>query len=231
MVVSSLWITSKIALHFLHCSSFHPPLNSFYSKFDYYTLLINFFGIQRVLTRKLRQLDELGFDPYNAHLFGFSFGAHLVFEGAYQYGPRKIMRADGCDPAAISDASSVTHAIDAAQNVQCIHTSADIGTTSRYCQKDVSMGNCGLSQPAALLPTASHFMCPVLYNSAFQNKFKVVTKAAVYAATYYTCASTKAVDISSLEMMPMYMGYNMDMTAPDGEYFSLTRVAVPFNVL
>lgn len=125
-----------------------------------------------------------------------------------------------------------THAKDSAKNVQCIHTSGDIGTTSRYCQKDVSVGNCGLSQPAALIPpflTVSHFMCPVLYNNAFTNDFKMVMKAQVYAATYFSCVSTNAVDISNLD--PLFMGYRMDMSAPNGEYFSLSSIIAPFNVL
>ena len=37
----------------------------------------------------------------------------------------------------------------AGKNVQCIHTSIDLGTTSRKCHQDWLMGNCGISQPAA----------------------------------------------------------------------------------
>jgi len=66
----------------------------------------------------------------------------------------------------------------AAQNVQCIHTSANKGTRhTSNCNQDWKMGNCGESQPAAgEPPLGSHGLCPYFYVSAFENNFFAIPR-------------------------------------------------------
>ena len=154
---------------------------SVYSVNDYWTLFTRFTPIQAVLTKKLQQLNDLKFDPKKGHLFGFSFGSQLTFEGAYQFAVntgKKIARADCCEPAGpyfpLSFAS-VIHAINCTDQVHCIHTSCGYGTCDRYCQKDVNMGECGNYQVGQTSPPLlSHGMCPHIYNNAFNFNFKIV---------------------------------------------------------
>lgn len=61
---------------------------------------------------------------------------------------------------------------ESAKNVQCIHTSADAGTKQRNCHQDWNMGICGYHQIGAKKPPlGSHGLCPIFYNSAFDNNF------------------------------------------------------------
>lgn len=175
---------------------------------------------------------DLGFNPVNAHLFGFSFKAHVVFEGAYQYGDKKVARVDGCDPACPlfpACAPSVRHAKDSGKDVQCIHTSSDYGTTLRYCQKDIDMGRCGLSQDAASSPPlGSHGLCPIFYNNSFVYDFSLVPKATIEATCNVTCRNrTITPDVTALK--PTQMGFRLDMSIPNGEYYSLTGKLAPHN--
>lgn len=71
----------------------------FYSKLDYGLLMTHFNGLQALVTSFLVMLENVGFNPDNGWLFGFSYGAHLAFEGAYQFGPQRLNRVDTCDPA------------------------------------------------------------------------------------------------------------------------------------
>lgn len=78
----------------------------------------------------------------------------------------------------------------AAKNVQCIHTSNDLGTKERNCHQNWLMGHCGEYQPVlgvfdavvcslfqncSSLLLFSHTACPPLYISAFKNDFIVDT--------------------------------------------------------
>lgn len=209
-------------------------MNSFYSKnLDFSILVGQFGGIQPVLTRKLRQLEELKYNPNNLFIFGFSYGAHLAFEGAYNYGPRKVGRIDTCDPAGpyFTDLTKI-HAADAAKTVQCLHTSTDNGTPYRYCQKDILLGKCGNFQNAATSPPKmSHGMCPYIYTSGFTNNFKLVPKNTVYTVTTYLCSASKVEPDVTKFVAPAFMGFRMDMSLPDGQYYALTSKLYPFNVL
>lgn len=87
----------------------------------------------------------------------------------------------------------------AAKNVQCIHTSVDLGTWNYNCHQDWLMGRCGIIQPAAdpekylkwilgLIglrpktekPKANHSLCNEFYINAFENDF--------LADNHYNCA-------------------------------------------
>lgn len=66
---------------------------------------------------------------------------------------------------------------EAAQNVQCIHTSRDKGTRYYNCHQDWRLGNCGLTQDASNSPPfGSHGLCPYMYVNAFENDFYAVEK-------------------------------------------------------
>lgn len=61
----------------------------------YRVLLTHFNLLHGALTTMLAQLEEIGFDPDNAFLFGFSFGARIVTQGAGNYGFQRIAKIDG----------------------------------------------------------------------------------------------------------------------------------------
>lgn len=66
---------------------------------------------------------------------------------------------------------------EAAQNVQCIHTSRDKGTRFYNCHQDWRLGNCGLTQVASNNPPlGSHGLCPYMYVNAFDNDFYAIIK-------------------------------------------------------
>lgn len=74
----------------------------------------------------------------------------------------------------------------AAQNVQCIHTSRDKGTRFYNCHQDWRLGNCGLTQIASNSPPlGSHGLCPYMYVNAFEHNFYAVEKP-------IDCLSTRA---------------------------------------
>jgi len=199
-----------------------------YSTLDYGVLFNNFNGIQAVLTRKLIQLYELGFDPLNGHVFGFSFGGHLTFEGLYQFyntTKKLISRADVCDQAGPffpPTSASVMHAKNCSRTVQCIHTSCGDGTCDRYCQKDINMGECGISQIGATEPPfRSHGMCPHIYNNAFIVDFPLLPRPT-------KCWPTPT-DVNVTNLPNQVMGFRFNTSLPDGIYYSPTCRTKPWN--
>lgn len=170
----------------------------------------------------------------NACLFGFSFGSHIVFEGAYQYGRGKVGRVDCCDPAGPSFSAnviSVKHAKACAKQVQCIHTSTDKGTSLRYCQKDINMGKCGQYQIGATAPPLlSHGLCPIFYRNSFTYEFLLVPKRLVQTIYKVTCTNKTITPDVSL-MAPNVAGFRMDLNVPNGEYYALTGRSTPFNLI
>ena len=66
----------------------------------------------------------------------------------------------------------------AAKNVQCIHTSYEMGTHFyNACHQDWRMGNCGFSQIASSDPPCnSHGLCPYMYVNAFDYNFIAIPK-------------------------------------------------------
>lgn len=186
-----------------------------------------FKGLQEEITGKYLLLESLGYSPKNGFVFGFSFGAILALESAYKFGPKKIKRVDTCDPPRPGfDLSSdeLIHAKDAAEEVQCIHTSRDIGTPHRFCQWDWNMGLCGWLQPAAwFFPPSSHMFCPLFYNAAFENDFKATPKPE------YCRNSTVAPDPQALNHT-IAMGFRLDTkNTPWGEYYATTKWLPPYN--
>lgn len=61
----------------------------------YRPLVNNFMVIASTLTNILGKLEEVGFDPSNAFIFGFSYGARLVVQAAGSYGYQRVERIDG----------------------------------------------------------------------------------------------------------------------------------------
>lgn len=186
-----------------------------------------FDGIQQTITQKYDLLERMGYHADNGFVFGFSYGAILALESAYKFGPRKIKRVDTCDPPRPGfDMSSeqLIHAKDAAKEVQCIHTSRDVGTPYRFCQWDWDMGICGWMQPAAwfFLPS-SHMFCPEYYNSAFMNDFNAMSKP------FYCLNETVAPDPVNFNHT-IKMGFRFDTTnTPEGEYYASTSFLPPYN--
>lgn len=68
-----------------------------YSNFayqNYAKLVRNFKPIPQVMTKQLFLMEQLGFDPDRAYLFGFSLGAHIMARGGEMYGFQKIREID-----------------------------------------------------------------------------------------------------------------------------------------
>lgn len=204
----------------------------YYSRRSYLSLYSNFKPISEVLTKKLAQLNQLGFDPGNYFLFGFSFGAHLMLDGAYKFGPRKVGRIDCCDPAGPlfpEYFGPALHAHDSATFVQCIHTSSDKGTNGRYCPVDINMGKCGHIQPVSR-PQFSHGLCPVAYINAFNVDFKLVSAKKVEEYFRVRCVPKK--NVPDVKLLPNgTMGFRFNTSFPLGEYFALTKATAPYNVV
>lgn len=62
---------------------------------NYFKLVKHFDPIADVLTVKLKDFEEVGYDPDNTYLFGFSFGGQLVVEAGKRFGIRRIKSIDG----------------------------------------------------------------------------------------------------------------------------------------
>lgn len=153
--------------------------------------------------------------------------------GGYQYGIRRLARIDCCDPAGPSfpaTALSVQHTKYSAQKEQCIHTTSDKGTTLRYCQKSVNMRNCGTLQVGATSPPVmSHGLSPIFYRNSSNNNFVLIPKATVYDTFKVTCANkTVTPDVTTL--VPTQMGFHLNMSIPNGEYYAITGKLARFNL-
>ncbi|XP_055627225.1 uncharacterized protein LOC129769160 [Toxorhynchites rutilus septentrionalis] len=150
---------------------------STFSSGGYPYLFKRFNNLSGVLLKFLRSLQYEGMQFENLYMFGFSFGAQLVLDAGNQIGFNVIEEIDTCDMAGPGfDQDRFFKGINfrnAAQNVQCIHTSTDKGTKlMNKCHQDWRMGQCGFKQPAAgKPPLGSHGLCPVFYNLAFSEGF------------------------------------------------------------
>lgn len=158
--------------------------------------------------------------------------AHMAFEGAYKFGPRKVGRIDCCDPAGPLFPAFLgppLHVHDSASFVQCIHTSNDKGTMDRYCPVNINMGKCGQSQPGSTArPYLSHGLCPVFYNNAFDVDFSLVPVSEVNKYFSAKCVPVKyAPDVKQLPHCTM--GFRFNTSFPLGEYFALTGKNSPYN--
>lgn len=70
----------------------YPP----FTRFEYAFLLMDkFYRLSNILLKKLRELSSEGVDPDNIYMFGFSYGAQLVFDAGYKFGQRQIKEIDG----------------------------------------------------------------------------------------------------------------------------------------
>lgn len=69
---------------------------SYYAQIrNFRKFLRHFTGISAVLERKLRQLENEGFDPNNWYMFGHSVGARLVINACADFGYQKVKEIDG----------------------------------------------------------------------------------------------------------------------------------------
>uniref|UniRef100_A0A182QI02 Lipase domain-containing protein n=1 Tax=Anopheles farauti TaxID=69004 RepID=A0A182QI02_9DIPT len=190
---------------------------------DYFTVIKMVDAIARTLEKKLRQLFAFGIPPAKGMLYGFSLGSQIAFQAGRNLAPLKLDRIDACDPVGIGfDLNSTYTALsvmDSATEVQCIHTSGDIGTLRRVCHKDWCMGYCGWLQFAAGLKT-SHGLCPDFYNAAFSVNFNAISNP-------YWCPTTRAV---SSWPAGFKMGYFMPQgNSLTGDLFAKTSKYYPYN--
>ncbi|XP_063698181.1 uncharacterized protein LOC134829114 [Culicoides brevitarsis] len=207
---------------------------------SYGGLFAHYEGINAVLVRKLWQLEQLGYVPADIHMFGFSFGSYQAITAGFRYGPKKIGRIDACDPSSDTWVANTTpvafqHANDSAIDVQCIHTTAILGTTKRFCPKSINMGKCG-TQPLEILSfQQSHELCVIAYISSFTNNFKLVSKAQIqttYSKPFFPVTCTNQQHTPTLPSSPAYtMGYRFDFSLPDGEYYADLKKDSPYYVV
>jgi pimeloyl-ACP methyl ester carboxylesterase len=160
---------------------------------NYLRLVENFPGISRVLGMKFEHMVRAGFSFDQGYLFGFSYGAQLVLRAARRHGHQAFKDIVACDPAGpgFDLIRATVDFKDAAQNVECIHTSINLGTVhTTLCHQNWRMGDCGMQQEAAgSLEFRSHGLCPLFYNSAFKHDFLAIEKPqqckATHSATYW----------------------------------------------
>lgn len=62
---------------------------------NYFQFLSHFSGISRVVTRKLEELENEGFQPDDWFMFGHSAGGRLVIDAAANFGYQKVKEIDG----------------------------------------------------------------------------------------------------------------------------------------
>ncbi|XP_063698182.1 uncharacterized protein LOC134829116 [Culicoides brevitarsis] len=218
-------------------SIYKPP-----GKLAYGELFAHYEGINAVLLRKLKQLEEIGYDLANLFVYGYSFGSYQAITAGYRLGSKKIGRIDACDPSSDTWIANTTpvafqHAFDAAVNVQCIHTSKLSGTTKRFCPKSINMGKCGDQpyNPMELLVNWDglaqelHDLCCKAYIASFTNDFKLVQKTQIESKYGQTCSTQQPV--GTLPSSPTYtMGYRFDFSLPDGEYYADLTRSSPYYV-
>ena len=149
---------------------------------------------------KLRQLEQLNFDPSNCFVIGYSFGAHVALQGSFLYGAKKVARLDILDPAGpgfdFTQSTSIKNASESAQCVQCMHTSNNMGTVLRYCPFDINI-NCAVR---AYIPPFSHIDVTQFYNDTLSDpKAHQLLKSKPIA-----CTSQKNTPILT---DPDYMGF------------------------
>lgn len=63
----------------------------------YLKLISQFDGISNVLTEKLKQFEQQGFDPNQGYMFGMSFGSQLVIDAGRNFDGK----LDGIDGSSI----------------------------------------------------------------------------------------------------------------------------------
>jgi hypothetical protein len=124
------------------------------------------YGVSAVITSRLQHLEAEGVNPDDIFMYGHSMGGRLVIDAAINFGKGKIGQIDGeqiietfsvslkqsflnepesisvCDNAALlfKETDKLVDSRDAAKNVQCIHTSAVLGTLACRCHQDWLMG-------------------------------------------------------------------------------------------
>ncbi|KXJ72242.1 hypothetical protein RP20_CCG018528 [Aedes albopictus] len=198
-------------------------------KMNYFRdLYPNFDLLASSLTQYLRRVEAVGFDPDDGYLFGFSFGANLALEAGRRFGLQRLGRIDVCEPTGVRfDNDKRYFLLDpklAAKQVQCIHTSNNLGTQRRDCHVSWSMGICGREQSAAgPFPKGSHGLCVHFYNSAFSHHFYAVPKPK-------NCKSNR---FAATWPVGFRMGYFCEMERSSkvyGELFAETTKKYPFTM-
>jgi len=142
---------------------------------SYMWLYRSFKIISNIITERISLLIREGLDSNNGYMFGFSYGGQLATSVGRSLKPHHILKnIDTCDMAGpgFDLVNEVDHS-EAAQHVQCLHTSRDKGTHIYTCHQNVRLGNCGYNQPAVASQPyySSHGLCVQIYINAFDYPF------------------------------------------------------------
>ncbi|CRL00465.1 CLUMA_CG013727, isoform A [Clunio marinus] len=237
---NSPWITKLIEKLLVYRGGCVIAIDwGFYADNPNYLMIINrdWQKVSDVLTERLKSLEREGVSPDNIFMYGHSLGARLVIDAGLKFGPNKIFQIDVCDSAGPGFLfyDLLNEPKNAAQNVQCILTSMDGGTTFKNCHQNWLMGICGLVQPAspnylclltsictAVDEKISHNLCNDFYISAFENNF--------VANNRYECPSAM-----NIEELPenFKMGYmeTRRSSAIQGNIPAPTSRSYPYNVI
>jgi hypothetical protein len=175
----------------------------------------DFIPISQVIKQKVEEVGN-----FNRMLFyGHSMGSRWAIEvGSVVGGGGKIDKLDLCDlPGPLFDGTNLEkNPTTAGVNVQCIHTSASIGTIKYKCHQNWRMGYCGWFQSFPIDFVQSHEACNDYYINAFTRSYTPNTQF-----WHFICRSTRKADISSAACSQARMGYfrTYDTTNCRGDFF------------
>ena len=68
---------------------------SFYGNTNYLMLLANFEKVSNIITKMMKELENLGFNPNDWFMFGHSAGARLIIDAATNFGYQKVKEIEG----------------------------------------------------------------------------------------------------------------------------------------
>ncbi|KAG5668494.1 hypothetical protein PVAND_016433 [Polypedilum vanderplanki] len=192
-----------------------------YSVLWYFSLTPHFYQISTVLTEKVKNIAN--YKPNHVAMFGFSFGARLVTNtgiSLYKTGIR-LEKIYACEPAGPGFGDYYENAMVAADNVQCIHTSSNYGTTFYNCHQNWRLGNCGWNQPGARsFPFGSHGLCPYFFLESFKTDF--------IQNNFHNCTTNRPTLNLPNDMM---MGARESRTEYYGDIFMATARNPPWIVV
>ncbi|XP_037947671.1 uncharacterized protein LOC119679401 isoform X2 [Teleopsis dalmanni] len=197
-----------------------------YAKAPYIQLYRNFKKITDIMYLKLLSLINVGFNPSNGYMFGFSYGGQLATQIGAALKPHfTFYNIDTCDMAGpgFDLFNNFDHTI-GAELVQCLHSSRDKGTAFYTCHQNVRLGKCGYTQAAVISQNrfSNHGLCVQIYINAFDYPFYAICNGQKLCGT-----TSAAVNIPRGYTIGYKENPNMNIT---GEIFVPTSANFPYNV-
>jgi hypothetical protein len=177
---------------------------------------VDFIPISKVIEQKVEEVGNFSRMLFQGHSIGSRWA---VQTGSVVGGGGKIDKLDLCELASpffdgtIFEKDPKTGGI----NVECIHTSASIGTTKYNCHQNWRMGYCGWFQTFPIDFIASHAACNDYYIGSFTKNYNPNNNF-----WNFLCFPTKKADIGSAACSQAKMGYfrTYDTTQCRGEFFA-----------